>query len=82
MTVEIISQSISMKVRDLTGIELAQYSNALQTTFIMEANNLNLDQTAPIKEQSDLGPYCLLYIGCQSLSADEKADDIVVSGRN
>ena len=36
-------------------------SNALQTTFIMVANNMNLDQAAPIKEQSDLGPYCLLY---------------------
>ena len=39
---------------------------------------MNLDQTAPIKEQSDLGPYCLLYIGYQSFLADEKADDIVV----
>ena len=25
----------------------------------MEANNMNLDQTA--REQSDLGPYCLQY---------------------
>ena len=28
--------------------------------FIMEANNMNPDQTAPW-EQSDLGPYCLQY---------------------
>ena len=27
--------------------------------FIMEAHTMNTDQTAP-KEQSDLGPYCLL----------------------
>ena len=31
------------------------YSNALQTNFITEANNMNM------REQSDLGPYCLLY---------------------
>ena len=30
--------------------------------FIMEANNMNPDQTAPKGEQSDLGPYCLQYM--------------------
>ena len=28
--------------------------------FIMEANTMNPDRTAPL-EQSDLGPYCLQY---------------------
>ena len=36
------------------------YSNDLLTNFVMEANTMNPDQTAP-KEQSDLGPYCLQY---------------------
>ena len=31
------------------------YSSALQTSFFMEANTKNPDQTAP------LGPYCLQY---------------------
>ena len=30
--------------------------------FYHEANTMNADQTAPY-EQSDLGQYCLLYIG-------------------
>ena len=30
------------------------------------ANSVDPDQTAPIKEQSDLGPHCLLlYLICQ-----------------
>ena len=31
-----------------------------QTTFIMSASSMNIDQTAP-EEQSDLGPYYLQY---------------------
>ena len=38
----------------------AAYSSVLQTRFIMEANTMNPDETAP--EQSDLGPYCLQYL--------------------
>ena len=40
-----------------------KYSNAPQTNFVMEANTVNPDQTAPLlkREQSDLGPYCLKY---------------------
>ena len=34
------------------------YSEYFRLDFIMEANNMNPDQTAPL-EQSDLGPYYL-----------------------
>ena len=37
-----------------------KYSNAFRLNFLMEANTMNPDQTAPW-EQSDLGPYCLQY---------------------
>ena len=33
------------------------YQSARQTSFFIEANNKNPDQTAP-KEKSVLGPYC------------------------
>ena len=32
------------------------YLNALETTFIMEANTINPDQTAPRADWSNLGP--------------------------
>ena len=38
----------------------AVYIELHKTTFIMEENTMNPDQTAP-KEQSDLGSYCLQY---------------------
>ena len=38
------------------------YSNTLQTMFTVLANTMNPDQTAPTKEQCDLGPYFLQYI--------------------
>ena len=54
-------------------------SNALKTNFIMEANTMNPDQTAPIrllpKEQSDLGPYCLLNMPPKYLSRRESRSD-------
>ena len=46
----------------------------------MEAKPMNPYQTAP-KKQSDLSPYYLHYrlpnIGCQSTSADKRADAIL-----
>ena len=50
--------------------------------FIMEANNLNPDQTAPFWEQSDLGPYCLQYRLPKSTSRREEQMTIVVTGGN
>ena len=35
-------------------------SNTIQTNFVMDANTMNPDQTAP-QEQSDLGSYVLQY---------------------
>ena len=42
---------------------MCMYSNALQTNFIMDANSMNPDQPRRLllKEQSDLGPYCLQF---------------------
>ena len=37
----------------------------------MEASNMNPDQTAPKREQSDLGPYCLQYRQSKNLSRQE-----------
>ena len=45
------------------------YSNALQT--ITRANTMSPDQIAP-EEQSDLGHYCLQYIGYQSIYTKQK----------
>ena len=50
------------------------YSNVLQTSFIMKANSLIPDQTAPW-EQSDLGPYCLQCRPPKYIKAEERADD-------
>ena len=46
----------------------AYYSTALQTNFIMEANTMNPDQTAPMV-------HIVFSIGHQSLSVEERADD-------
>ena len=37
---------------------VAYIQKHLKPDFIMEANTMNPDQTAP-KEQSNLGPYCM-----------------------
>ena len=43
--------------------------------FVMEANTMNPDQTAPW-EQSDLGPYCLQYRLPKNISrVDNKSCD-------
>ena len=34
---------------------------SIRLDIIMEANTMDPDQTAPLWEQSDLGPYCLQY---------------------
>ena len=49
------------------------YLIALETTFIMKANTINPDETAPI-ELSDLGSQYLQYM-LQSTSSDEQAGD-------
>ena len=58
----------------------AAFSQLHRLDLTMEANNMNPGQTAPPKEQSDLGPYCLQYWHCLTKrllkhSADNKADD-------
>ena len=45
-----------LKMSSLTSSANTQVH--LRLDFIMEANNMNPDQTAAL-EQSDLGPYCL-----------------------
>ena len=40
---------------------------------------MNPDQTAPLREQSDLGPFCLQY--WQSSPADENQTTFVLNGR-
>ena len=52
--------------KNVIGLLCTCTSNALKTNFITEANTMNTDQTAPLRlsvlrEQSDLGPYCLHY---------------------
>ena len=50
------------------------YSKVLKTSLISEANTMNPDQTAPnlvLREQSDLGQYCLQY-SLPMYSADDK----------
>ena len=56
------------------------YSNALQSNFFMEENNINPDQTAP-KEQSDLGPYCLQYRLPKNISRRLEQKTKVMTGR-
>ena len=46
---------------------------SIRLDIIMEANTMDPDQTAPLWEQSDLGPYCLQYkLECKE---DERAED-------
>ena len=52
-------------IKMLSAYMSVAYKSALQTTFIMEANNTNPDQ------QSDLGLYCY-----QSMFTYEKVDSI------
>ena len=40
--------------------------------FSIEVNNMIPDQTAPPKEQSDLGPYCLQYRLPKNISRQEE----------
>ena len=48
--------------------------------FIMEANTLNPDQTAP-KEQSDLGPYCLQYRLYKNINTQEQTRKAMTDGK-
>ena len=47
-------------------------------TFIMAANS---DQTLILMEQSDLGLYCLHYMGYESTSADDRETTFVAEWR-
>ena len=54
----------SFGARPLILKMIPPYSNVLQNTFAMSANAMDTDQTAHqmlLREQSDLGPYCLQY---------------------
>ena len=46
---------------------------SIRLDIIMEANTMDPAQTAPLWEQSDLGPYCLQYK--LEHKADEQAED-------
>ena len=50
------------------------FLQSFQTYFCIQANSVDPDQTAPKKEQSDLGPHCLQKWLLKS-QADDKADD-------
>ena len=58
------------------------FLQTFQTSFCIQANSMDPDQTAPLwtqirlllKEQSDLGPHCLQK-WLLKLQADDKADD-------
>ena len=49
---------------------LIRISNALQNNFAKEANTMNPDPM----EQSEMGPYCLLYRPLKYI-ADKRADE-------
>ena len=48
--------------------------------FIMEANTMNPDKTAPFVQQSELGPYCLQYRLPKNISRREEQTTKVVTG--
>ena len=50
------------------------FLRTFQTCFCIPANSVDPDQTAPLEEQSDLGPYCLQKWLLKS-QADDTADD-------
>ena len=56
------------------------YSNALQTNFIMEANTMNPDQTAP-NGSSLIWVHIICSKGYQSTQVYERTDTIFVNGR-